>query len=105
VSARWMFAALSALATREPFQRWVISGQPSRRADPFGIRQPCLRFVDVGNVGKTRQLFTMFEMMAHHALNFPDRPIYWKDHTVELCQLFLTERLGIDPTLPRYKES
>src|SRR5207253_755780 len=33
------------------------------------------------------------------------RPIYWKDHTVELCQLFLTERLGIEPTLPRYKES
>jgi len=64
-----------------------------------------VRFVDVDNVGKTGQHFTMFEMMAHHAFNFPHRPIYWKDHTVELCQLFLTERLGIDPTLPRYKES
>src|SRR3989475_8766126 len=47
----------------------------------------------------------MFEMMAHHAFNFPKKFIYFKDRTVEICHLFLTERLGVDPSLPRYKES
>src|SRR2546428_4067064 len=47
----------------------------------------------------------MFEMMAHHAFNFPKKFIYFKDRTVEICHLFLTERLGVDPTLVRYKEA
>jgi len=105
IVARWRDDVFFVQASVYPFQPWVISGQASPPANPLAISQPCVRFVDVDNVGKTGQHFTMFEMMAHHAFNFPDRPIYWKDHTVELCQLFLTERLGIDPTLPRYKES
>src|SRR6266571_2102455 len=68
-------------------------------------RQPCARFLDVDNVGKTGQHFTMFEMMAHHAFNFPGKFLYFKDHTVELCHGFLTERLGLKPDVPRYKES
>jgi len=105
IVARWRDDVFFVQASVYPFQPWVISGQASPPANPLAISQPCVRFVDVDNVGKTGQHFTMFEMMAHHAFNFPDRPIYWKDHTVELCQLFLTERLGINPTLPRYKES
>src|SRR5438309_2223702 len=105
IVARWRDDVFFVQASVYPFQPWVISGQASPPANPLAISQPCVRFVDVDNVGKTGQHFTMFEMMAHHAFNFPHRPIYWKDHTVELCQLFLTERLGIDPTLPRYKES
>ena len=105
IVARWRDDVFFVQASVYPFQPWVISGQASPPANPLAISQPCVRFVDVDNVGKTGQHFTMFEMMAHHAFNFPDRPIYWKDRTVELCQLFLTERLGIDPTLPRYKES
>ena len=105
IVARWRDDVFFVQASVYPFQPWVISGQASPPANPLAISQPCVRFVDVDNVGKTGQHFTMFEMMAHHAFNFPDRPIYWKDRTVELCQLFLTERLGIDPSLPRYKES
>ena len=105
IVARWRDDVFFVQASVYPFQPWVISGQASPPANPLAISQPCVRFVDVDNVGKTGQHFTLFEMMAHHAFNFPDRPIYWKDRTVELCQLFLTERLGIDPSLPRYKES
>jgi alanyl-tRNA synthetase len=105
IVARWRDDVFFVQASVYPFQPWVISGEASPPANPLGISQPCVRFVDVDNVGKTGQHFTMFEMMAHHAFNFPDRPVYWKDRTVELCHLFLTERLGLDPSVPRYKES
>ncbi|HYY48419.1 MAG TPA: alanine--tRNA ligase, partial [Thermoplasmata archaeon] len=105
IVARWRDDVFFVQASVYPFQPWVISGEASPPANPLGISQPCVRFVDVDNVGKTGQHFTLFEMMAHHAFNFPDHPIYWKDRTVELCHLFLTERLGLDPTVVRYKES
>ena len=105
IVARWRDDVFFVQASVYPFQPWVISGQASPPANPLAISQPCVRFVDIDNVGKTGQHFTLFEMMAHHAFNFPAHPIYWKDRTVELCQLFLTERLGVDATLPRYKES
>src|SRR5205809_632947 len=105
IVARWRDDVFFVQASVYPFQPWVISRQASPPANPLAISQPCVRFIDIDNVGKTGQHFTLFEMMAHHAFNFPDHPIYWKDHTVELCQLFLTERLGVDPTLVRYKEA
>src|SRR2546421_47520 len=105
IVARWRDDVFFVQASVYPFQPWVISGEASPPANPLVISQPCVRFVDIDNVGKTGQHFTLFEMMAHHAFNFPEHPIYWKDHTVELCQLFLTERLGVDPTLVRYKEA
>ncbi len=105
IVARWRDDVFFVQASIYPFQPWVINGEASPPANPLGISQPCVRFVDVDNVGKTGQHFTMFEMMAHHAFNFPGRFLYFKDRTVELCQLFLTERLGVDPALVRYKES
>jgi alanyl-tRNA synthetase len=105
IVARWRDDVFFVQASVYPFQPWVISGEASPPANPLGISQPCVRFVDVDNVGKTGQHFTLFEMMAHHAFNFPQRPIYWKDRTVELCHLFLVERLGLDPSVVRYKES
>src|SRR3989440_285182 len=105
IVARWRDDVFFVQASVYPFQPWVISRQASPPANPLAISQPCVRFIDIDNVGKTGQHFTLFEMMAHHAFNFPDHPIYWKDHTVELCQLFLTERLGVDPAIVRYKES
>src|SRR2546428_550454 len=48
---------------------------------------------------------TPFWSLGHHAFNFPKKFIYFKDRTVEICHLFLTERLGVDPALVRYKES
>src|SRR3989441_4282424 len=105
IVARWREDVFFVQASVYPFQPWVISGEASPPANPLVISQPCVRFVDIDNVGKTGQHFTMFEMMAHHAFNFPGKFVYFKDHTVELCHRFLTERLGCDPKLPRYKES
>jgi alanyl-tRNA synthetase len=105
IVARWRDDVFFTQASVYPFQPWVISGQASPPANPLAISQPCARFNDVDNVGKTGQHFTLFEMMAHHAFNFPGKFIYFKDRTVELCHTFLTERLGLDPTIVRYKES
>lgn len=105
IVARWRDDVFFVQASVYPFQPWVISGEASPPANPLAISQPCVRFVDVDNVGKTGQHFTMFEMMAHHAFNFPDRRVYWTDRTVELCHRFLTDRLGLPPDLVRYKES
>ena len=105
IVARWREDVFFVQASVYPFQPWVISGAASPPANPLAISQPCVRFTDIDNVGKTGQHFTMFEMMAHHAFNFPGKFIYFKDRTVELCHAFLTQRLGVDPALPRYKES
>ena len=105
IVARWREDVFFTQASVYPFQPWVIGGAASPPANPLAISQPCVRFVDVDNVGKTGQHFTMFEMMAHHAFNFPGKPVYFKDRTVELCHTFLTERLGLDPAVVRYKES
>lgn len=105
IVARWRDDVFFTQASVYPFQPWVISGLASPPANPLALSQPCVRFNDVDNVGKTGMHFTMFEMMAHHAFNFPGKFIYFKDHTVELCHTFFTERLGLDPTVVRYKES
>src|SRR5436189_5154169 len=105
IVARWRDDRFCVHASVYPVQPWVISAQASPSASPLPLSQPCVRFTDIDNVGKTGQHFTLFEMMAHHAFNFPKKPVYWKDRTVELCHRFLTERLGCDPKLPRYKES
>ncbi len=105
IVARWREDVFFTQASIYPFQPWVISGEASPPANPLVISQTCVRFNDIDNVGKTGQHFTMFEMMAHHAFNFPGKFVYFKDRTVELCHGFLTERLGMDPGLVRYKES
>jgi alanyl-tRNA synthetase len=43
-------------------------------------------------------------MMAHHAFNYPEREIYWKEETVELCHEYLTKILGIMPEAINYRE-
>jgi len=105
IVARWRDDVFFVQASIYPFQPWVISGEASPPANPLAISQPCVRFNDVDNVGRTGRHFTLFEMMAHKAFNFPGKFIYFKDRTVELCQRFLVDRLGVDPKLPRYKES
>ncbi len=105
IVARWRDDVFFTQASVYPFQPWVISGQASPPANPLAISQPCARFNDVDNVGKTGEHFTLFHMMAHHAFNFPGKFIYFKDRTVEICHTFLTERLGLDPTIVRYKEN
>ncbi|MFQ5552497.1 MAG: alanine--tRNA ligase [Thermoplasmata archaeon] len=104
VVARWRNDVFYTQASIYPFQPWVIEGLAEPPANPLVISQPCVRFNDLDNVGKTGQHFSAFEMMAHHAFNAPTR-IYFKERTTELCHRFLTEELGIDASGLRYVES
>jgi len=105
VVARWRDDVFYTQASVYPFQPYVIDGVVDPPANPLCISQPCVRFNDVDNVGKTGQHFTMFEMLAHHAFNRKGKPIYWTDRTVELCHVFFTNRLGVDSKLLTYKEA
>jgi len=93
VVARWRDDVFLVNASIYDFQPHVTSGLAPPPANPLVISQPCIRMVDVDSVGKTGRHLTGFEMMAHHAFNYPDNPVYWKDETVEYA-LKLIEELG-----------
>jgi len=104
IMARWRTDVFFVQASIYNFQPWVIGGTVRPPANPLTMSQPCLRFIDIDNVGKTGRHFTLFEMMTHTCFNTRDHQIYFKDRTVELCQEFLTRDLGIDGPLITYKE-
>ncbi len=105
ITARWRDDVFFTQASIYNFQPWVLNQTVKPPANPLAISQPCLRFNDIDNVGKTGRHFTQFEMMAHHAFNTPDNFIYFKDRTVELCDKLLTEELSIDPSRISYIEA
>jgi alanyl-tRNA synthetase len=43
-------------------------------------------------------------MGGHHAFNYPDREVYWKDQTVRYHHEFVTEELGVESEEIIYKE-
>ncbi len=105
ITARWRDDVFFTQASIYGFQPWVIQGVVEPPANPLGISQPCVRFNDIDNVGKTGSHLTMFEMMAHHVFNKKGKEVYWKDRTTELCHKFLTEVQGLDPKLVNYSEA
>ncbi|MCI4368013.1 MAG: alanine--tRNA ligase [Thermoplasmata archaeon] len=102
--ARWRNDVFFTQASIYDFQPWVTSGAIPPPANPLTISQPCLRFIDLDEVGVSGRHFTVFEMMAHHAFNRPDHEVYFKDRTLELCHELLTSELGADPRAITYKE-
>ena len=106
VLARWREDLYLTIASIVDFQPFVTSGIAPPPANPLVISQPCIRLEDVDNVGITfgRHL-TSFEMAAHHAFNYPDKYVYWKDETVELSKEFFTQEIGIPEDQLNYKES
>ncbi|MFZ2456108.1 MAG: alanine--tRNA ligase [Candidatus Altiarchaeia archaeon] len=105
IVARWRNDVFFTQASIYCFQPWVLNGAVKPPANPLTISQTCVRFNDIDNVGKTGRHFTMFEMMAHHCFNTKEKPIYFKDRTVELCHNLLTKELGINPEVITYIES
>lgn len=105
VVARWRDDIYLTIASIAVFQPFVTSGESDPPANPLVISQPCIRLVDIDEVGKSMKHLTIFEMAAHHAFNYPNKEIYWKDKTVELCHNFMTEVMGVDPKEITYKES
>ncbi|AEC51829.1 alanyl-tRNA synthetase [Pyrococcus sp. NA2] len=105
VLPRWRDDVLLVGASIMDFQPWVISGEADPPANPLVISQPSIRFTDIDNVGITGRHFTIFEMMAHHAFNYPGKPIYWMDETVELAFEFFTKELKMKPEDITFKEN
>lgn len=105
VVARWRDDLYLTHASIIDFQPYVTNGIVPPPANPLVISQPCIRLVDVDNVGPTfgRHL-TIFEMGGHHAFNYPDKEVYWKDETVRYHHEFITKELGIKPEEVIYKE-
>ncbi|AFN03057.1 alanine--tRNA ligase [Pyrococcus furiosus DSM 3638] len=105
VLPRWRDDVLLVGASIMDFQPWVISGEADPPANPLTISQPSIRFTDIDNVGITGRHFTIFEMMAHHAFNYPGKHIYWIDETVELAFEFFTKELKMKPEDITFKEN
>jgi len=105
IVARWREDVYFTMASIADFQPYVTNGIIPPPANPLVISQPCIRFIDVDNVGPTfgRHL-TLFEMGGHHAFNYPDKEIYWKDGTVRYHHEFLTQDLGVKSEEIIFKE-
>jgi alanyl-tRNA synthetase len=103
VVARWRDDIYLTIASIADFQPFVTSGVVPPPANPLTISQPCIRLNDLDSVGRSGRHLTTFEMMAHHAFNTPSEEIYWKDRTVELCDLFI-KSIGGDLNKVTYKE-
>ncbi len=105
VVARWRDDLYFTHASIVDFQPYVTNGMTPPPANPLVISQPCIRFVDVDNVGPTfgRHL-TIFEMGGHHAFNYPEKEVYWKDQTVRYHHEFVTKELGVKSEEVVYKE-
>lgn len=104
IVARWRDDVFFVQASIYDFQPWVLNRVVQPPFNPLTISQTCVRFNDIDNVGKTGRHLTFFEMLAHHAFNRPEKEIYFKDRTVELCHDFTTKKLGVDPKRMRYIE-
>ena len=105
VVARWRDDVYLVGASIYDFQPFVTEGVIPPPANPLVVSQPCLRFTDLDNVGPTagRHLL-IFEMGGHHAFNYPDKQVYWKDETIQYHHELLTENLGVQSELVTYKE-
>ncbi|AAK40671.1 alanine--tRNA ligase [Saccharolobus solfataricus] len=106
VLARWREDLYLTIASIVDFQPHVTSGLVPPPANPLVVSQPSIRLEDIDNVGVTfgRHL-TTFEMAAHHAFNYPDRYVYWKDETTAYATEFFTKELGIPEEELNFKES
>ncbi|MEM4429154.1 MAG: alanine--tRNA ligase [Acidilobaceae archaeon] len=106
VVARWREDLYLTIASIVVFQPHVTNGIVPPPANPLVISQPSIRLEDIDNVGLTlgRHL-TIFEMAAHHAFNYPDKYIYWKDETVRYAYEFFTKEIGVPGDMLVFKES
>jgi alanyl-tRNA synthetase len=106
VVARWREDLYLTIASIVVFQPHVTKGIVPPPANPLVIVQPCIRLEDIDNVGVTigRHL-TSFEMGGHHAFNYPNKHVYWKEETVEFAYEFFTRELGIPDDQITFKES
>ncbi|MGC8691512.1 MAG: alanine--tRNA ligase [Thermoplasmata archaeon] len=104
VVAKWRKDVFLVNASIYDFQPHVTSGEVPPPSNPLVVAQPCIRLVDIDDVGRTGRHLTSFIMMAHHAFNYPDKYVYWKNETVNYAITFL-ESLGIERKYITLKEN
>ncbi|WP_455368508.1 alanine--tRNA ligase [[Eubacterium] cellulosolvens] len=105
VIARWRDDVYLVGASIYNFQPYVTEGRIPPPANPLVISQPCLRFTDIDQVGKTfGRHMIIFEMGGAHAFNRPEKEIYWKEDTIRFHHELLTQELGIVSEEVSYKE-
>ena len=107
---RWRDDVLLTQASIYDFQPHVTSGEAPPPANPLVISQPCIRMIDIDNVGRTGRHTMAFEMGGHHAFNAAEGAgyayegeVYWKEETVALCDALL-EHVGADLSAVTYIE-
>ncbi|MEM7823952.1 MAG: alanine--tRNA ligase [Candidatus Aenigmatarchaeota archaeon] len=106
IVCRWKPDTLFTGASIYCFMPWVLNRTIEPPANPLVMSQPSFRAQDLDNIGLgTARHCSIFEMMAHHAFNYPEKDVYWKDKTVDLCWRWLTERLKINSALITFKEN
>jgi len=106
VVARWREDLYLTIASIVVFQPHVTSGRVPPPANPLVIAQPCIRLEDIDNVGKTfGRHMTNFTMGGHHAFNYRDKQLYWKDETVEYARRFFVDLIGVPDEELTFKES
>lgn len=106
VVARWREDLYLTIASIVVFQPHVTSGRVPPPANPLVIAQPCVRLEDIDNVGLTfGRHMTSFTMGGHHAFNYPDKYVYWKDETVAYAEKFFGELIGVPDEELTFKES
>ncbi len=103
VVARWRDDIYLTIASIADFQPFVTSGVAPPPANPLTISQPCIRMDDLDSIGRTGRHLSLFEMMAHHAFNYPNQRVYWKNETVQYCTELL-QSLGVKLEDIVYKE-
>jgi len=95
--ARWRDDVYFTMASIGDFQPYVVTGEIPPPANPLIIPQPCLRFVDISNVGVTGRHYTNFIMVGQHAFNTDKTGLfYWKNEALGHDLAYLQE-LGIGP--------
>jgi len=95
VLSRWRDDLFFVIADVVDFQR-VENGKTvfEYPANPCVVPQPCLRFVDVANVGVTGRHLTGFVMYGQKAFGHP-KTGYWRDETINYNYELLTKVLKI----------
>ncbi len=104
VVARWRTDIYLTIASIADFQPHVTSGEVPPPANPLVISQPCIRLNDLEEVGVSGRHLTTFEMMGHHAFNKNVDEVYFKEKTVEYCNDYFVNEIGIPREKINYKE-
>ena len=106
VVSRWRSDMYFTIASIADFQPWVLNGTIPPPANPLVVPQPCIRFNDTDNIGRSGRHLSCFTMGGQHSFNSEKQNLkgYWMDGCMELNFKFLTEELRLKPKEISYRE-